>query len=142
MNELDQAPAMSIAPSPRRAGRPRKEEGPRVNYAELDEVLVFGEPDVAEGGAILYPSYRELAARYGVANSVIAEYARKNRCLKRRKLAAAKIRARADEKQIELRATTLAGRQLEAAPSAAQILQEAHHDVLADAAGASPSDAR
>ena len=61
---------------PRRGGRPRKSEGPRVPYEELDRILVFGEVVPCEDGngtTVVYPSYRELAERYGVSNSVIAE---------------------------------------------------------------------
>src|SRR5438552_402291 len=101
MEHLDSPPLVHRR---RRAGRPSKSEGPRVNYAELDQILVFGEVREGASGGVSYPSYRELAVRYGVAVSVIGEYARKNKCQARRKKAAARVRARIAEKRIELRA--------------------------------------
>jgi hypothetical protein len=138
MNELDPSPAPPSPRPRRRAGRPRKGEGPQINHAELDQLLVFGEPAAPPGGAIRYPSYRELAARYGVANSVIADYARKNRCQRRRKYVAAKIRARADERQIDLRANALAAGHADTAPSPVEIVQGARLEVLSDVTAASP----
>ena len=123
MNELDPSPAPPSPRPRRRAGRPRKGEGPQINHAELDQLLVFGEPAAPPGGAIRYPSYRELAARYGVANSVIADYARKNRCQRR---------------QIDLRANALAAGRADTAPSPVEIVQGARLEVLSDVTAASP----
>ena len=80
---------------PRRGGRPRKSEGPRDPYEELDRILVFGEVVPCEDGngtTVVYPSYRELAERYGVSNSVIAEYAKTHNVQRRRREAQARAR--------------------------------------------------
>lgn len=96
---------------PRRGGRPRKSEGPRVPYEELDRILVFGEVVPCEDGngtTVVYPSYRELAERYGVSNSVIAEYAKTHNAQRRRREAQARIKAKAENKLVELRAAAIA----------------------------------
>ena len=94
-----------------RGGRPRKSEGPRVPYEEVDRVLVFGEVVPCEDGngtTVVYPSYRELAERYGVSNSVIAEYAKTHNVQRRRREAQARIQAKAENKIVEMRATAIA----------------------------------
>ena len=96
---------------PRRGGRPRKSEGPRVPYEELDRILVFGEVVPCEDGngtTVVYPSYREFAERYGVSNSVIAEYAKTHNVQRRRREAQARILAKAENKLVEMRATAIA----------------------------------
>ncbi len=96
-------------PSP--VGRPRKADGPRVPYNEVDRLLVFGEVVAAaegEPGDVRFPSYREIAARYGVSHSVIAQYSKRHDCLRRRENARARITARAEQKLVELRASALA----------------------------------
>jgi hypothetical protein len=96
---------------PRRGGRPRKSEGPRVPYEDLDRILVFGEVVPCEDGngtTVVYPSYRELAERYGVSNSVIAEYAKTRNVQRRRREAQTRIQAKVEQKVIELRATAIA----------------------------------
>jgi hypothetical protein len=96
---------------PRRGGRPRKSEGPRVPYEELDRILVFGEVVPCEDGngtTVVYPSYREFAERYGVSNSVIAEYAKTHNVQRRRRDAQARIQAKAETKLVEMRATAIA----------------------------------
>jgi hypothetical protein len=98
-------------PDRNRLGRPRKSEGPRVPYEEVDRVLVFGEVvpcDDGNGTTVVYPSYRELAERYGVSNSVIAEYAKTHNVQRRRREAQARIQAKAENKLVELRATAIA----------------------------------
>jgi len=97
--------------SGRKNGRPRKGEPPRVPYEELDQLLVFGEKVVCEDGestTVVYPSYRDIAGRYNVSHSVIATYARKHNCLRRREQAQSRITAKAEQKLIEARATELA----------------------------------
>ena len=96
--------------SGRKTGRPKKGDGPRVPYDELDRVLVFGEVvQTDEGGtSIVYPSYRDLAQRYGVAHSLVAQYARKHDCLRRRKEAKARVAVKAEQKIVEMRATAIA----------------------------------
>lgn len=94
-----------------RGGRPRKGEGPRVPYEDLDRILVFGEVVPCEDGngtTVYYPSYRELAERYGVSNSVIAEYAKSHNVQRRRKEAQARIQVKAEQKLVEMRAKAIA----------------------------------
>lgn len=92
-------------------GRPRKGEGPRLPYEEIDRVLVFGEVVACDDGkntTVVYPSYRDLARRYGVSHSLIADYAKKHNCMRRREVAQARIEEKTDQKLIELRSTALA----------------------------------
>lgn len=88
-------------------GRPRHQDAPVIPFAELDRLLVFGETTMNDDGTsnTVYPTYRELAARYGVVPSVIADYARSHNTMWRRKHSEARIDARRDEKIIEARAT-------------------------------------
>ncbi len=72
---------------------------------------------------------------------MIADYARKNRCQRRRKYVASKIRARADERQIDLRANALAAGRADTAPSPVEIVQEARREVLNDVTAGSPTAA-
>ena len=102
---------MSRENSGRKTGRPRKSEPPRIPYDELDRVLVHGEEVACEDGetkTVVYPSYRELAARHGVSHSLIAKYSRKHGCMKRRKEAKARVVVQVDQKLTELRAEELA----------------------------------
>jgi hypothetical protein len=94
----------------RKPGRPRKAEAPLVSYEELDRLLVFGEVQVLEDGThtTVYPTYRALAERFGVAPSVIASYAKSRNCLKRREQTATRVAVRTEEKLIDLRAEALA----------------------------------
>ncbi len=92
-------------------GRPRKGEGPRLPYEEIDRVLVFGEVVACDDGkntTVVYPSYRDLGRRYGVSHSLIADYAKKHNCMRRREVAQARIEEKTDQKLIELRSTALA----------------------------------
>ena len=96
---------------PRVLGRPRKSEGPRVPYEEVDRILVFGEviknPD-GEGTIVYFPTYRELADRYNVSHSVIAEYAKTRNIQRRRKETHARVQAKVEQKLIEHRANAIA----------------------------------
>lgn len=94
----------------RKGGRPRKSDPPRVRYDELDHLLVYGELIEREGREpeIRYPTYRQLADKYGVALSVIADYSKRHRCRRRRGEAAMRLAVRAEDKLIEKRATKLA----------------------------------
>ena len=104
---MSDTPSVPSAPT----GRPRKADGPRVNYSEVDRALVFGEvTECADGETsdVRYPSYRELAARYGVSHSLIAQYSKRHDCLRRRESARVRITARAEQKLVELRASAMA----------------------------------
>ena len=52
----------------RRPGRPRHQQAPVIPFAELDRLLVFGEVSMNDDGTAntVYPTYRELAEKYGV----------------------------------------------------------------------------
>ena len=92
-------------------GRPRKADLPRIDYQQLDKLLVFGEVVPTADGAgtsVVFPTYRDLAARFGVVVSVIADYARTRNCQKRRAEASARIEAKTDAKLVELRAESVA----------------------------------
>jgi hypothetical protein len=94
-----------------RGGRPTKSEGPRVPYEEVDKILVFGEVvPVGDGDetTVYFPSYRELAERYGVSNSVISEYAKSRNVQRRRKEAQLRIQAKVEQKVVEMRAKAIA----------------------------------
>lgn len=111
-SEVNATPASEPdVPQPRRKpGRPRKAEAPLISYEELDRLLVFGEVQVLEDGThtTVYPTYRALAERFGVAASVIASYAKSRNCLKRREQTATRVAVRTEEKLIDLRAEALA----------------------------------
>lgn len=80
-------------------------------YEELDRILVFGEIVQCEDGestTVYYPSYRDLALRFSVSHSLIAQYAKKHDCMRRREEAKARIAAKADQKLVELRANAVA----------------------------------
>jgi len=82
-----------------------------VPYEEVDRILVFGEVVPCEDGngtTVCYPSYRELAERYGVSNSVIAEYAKSHNVQRRRKEAQTRIQVKAEQKLVEMRAKAIA----------------------------------
>jgi len=94
----------------RRPGRPRHQDAPVIPFEELDRLLVHGEVKLLEDGkrTTVFPTYRELADKYGVVASVIAEYAKRHNTMKRRKLAEARVEKRTDEKLVELRSDALA----------------------------------
>lgn len=71
----------------RNRGRPSKADAPIVPWNDVDRLLVFGETakDEASGTeAMRFPSFREVATRYGVSKSLVGKYATKHNCLKRR----------------------------------------------------------
>jgi hypothetical protein len=108
------APPEALPPPPptaqRKLGRPRKSEEPALPRNELDKALVFGDVKALPDGSTMtsYASYRELAERFGVATSLIANYSREHNCLRRRDEAKTRIATKADQKLIELRATAIA----------------------------------
>jgi hypothetical protein len=91
-------------------GRPPHRDGPRVPYDVVDRILVQGEVVQLEDGTqtVTYPTYRELADRYGVAMSNIAEHARRHNVLQRRKALQDRVESRTEEKLVELRAKAAA----------------------------------
>jgi hypothetical protein len=99
-------PASTVKPS-RARGRPRRAEAPIVPWDEVDRLLVFGErvKDAATGReGVSFPSYTELAARYGVSKSRIGQYATRAKCLRRREEARERVQARYEQKVVERRA--------------------------------------
>lgn len=109
-SEASEEPASEPAQPRRKPGRPRKAEAPLISYEELDRLLVFGEVQLLDDGThtTVYPTYRALAERFGVAASVIAGYAKSRNCLKRRAQTATRVAVRTEEKLIDLRAEALA----------------------------------
>ncbi|TQF09629.1 AT hook motif domain protein [Myxococcus llanfairpwllgwyngyllgogerychwyrndrobwllllantysiliogogogochensis] len=109
---LDATPTPDEAPPPpkRKTGRPRKSEEPALPRQELDRALVFGDVKSLPDGSTMtsYASYRELAERFGVATSLVANYAKEHNCLRRREEAKTRIATKADAKLIELRANAIA----------------------------------
>jgi hypothetical protein len=92
-------------------GRRRKGDGPAFPREEVDRLLVHGELVEADDGSemhVTYPSFRTLAKRFGVAHSLIADYAAKHNCLLRRQQSAARVHDLADAKLAELRAEAFA----------------------------------
>ena len=91
-------------------GRPAKADPPRIPHEELDRLLVYGEMVEVEGKEpeVHYPTYRQLADKYGVSLSSIAEYSKRHRCRRRRGEAAMRLAARAEDKLVEKRASKLA----------------------------------
>jgi hypothetical protein len=102
--------ASSGEDSRRGPGRPRRGDGPSFPHDQVFDALVYGEivPDEHGKSNVSYPSYRDLAQRYGVTVSVIAEYAKSRNVLKRRELARARYESRKEEKLIELRSEAVA----------------------------------
>jgi hypothetical protein len=88
-----------------KTGRPRKGDGPAFPHEEVDRLLVHGEIVEADDGRemqVRYPSFRAIADRYGVAHSLIADFAKKHNCLQRRKQTAARVKELTDSKLIKL----------------------------------------
>lgn len=106
-DEFENAPP----PPPRRAGRPRKGDAPLVDYDQLDKLLVYGElapTDDGSGTTTVFPSYRQLAERFGISHAVVSEYAKKHNCMKRRERARLRTELRVEEKMVEARAEAIA----------------------------------
>ena len=101
------------SPIPRtraKPGRPAKADPPRIPHEEIDRLLVYGEMVEVEGKEpeVHYPTYRQLADKYGVSLSSIAEYSKRHRCRRRRGEAAMRVATRAEDKLVEKRASKLA----------------------------------
>ncbi len=71
-------------------GRPHRGEEPDLDQAALDRLLVHGEETTTPGGepARRFPSYRELAERFGISKSLVGRYAQQHGCVARRRAAA------------------------------------------------------
>ncbi|MCU0661722.1 MAG: hypothetical protein MUC50_05275 [Myxococcota bacterium] len=95
----------------KRPGRRRKGEGPAFPREEVDRLLVHGElkenPD-GTGRHTVYPTYRDIAERFGVAHSIIADYAKQHNCLRRRERVHTAVGELTESIFIEERAEALA----------------------------------
>jgi hypothetical protein len=96
--------------SRRRAGRPRRSEAPDFRIEDLDRLLVHGQVQLDESGNAVtsYPSYRQLAERFGVSAAYIADYVTSHNCIKRRKAARVKLDEAIEQKLLERRANAIA----------------------------------
>jgi hypothetical protein len=98
------------AKTTKKAGRPAKGDEPPYNVEELDRLLVHGEHVEVDKGEIkvVYPTFRELALRYGCSLSTISDYAKAHNTARRRKAAGDRLRILSDAKLTELRADAVA----------------------------------
>lgn len=79
-NETETAPG-------RRPGRPRLGEAPVFDENDLERLLVHGEfetPTDDSPATHRYPSFRELAARFGISKTAVERFASRHNCLERR----------------------------------------------------------
>jgi len=92
------------------AKRARTGRRGRVDYDELEQLLVYGERVESEDGGtkIRYPSFRELGKRYGVNHSVIAKFSRRENCILRRDALRKEIMAQAKKKIVARRSEAIA----------------------------------
>jgi hypothetical protein len=91
----------------RERGRPRKTDSPRLPWDEVDRLLVLGEKvtDEASGREeIRYPSFRDVATRYGVSKSLVGKYAAKHNCMKRREENRAREQMQFEQEVVKIRA--------------------------------------
>jgi hypothetical protein len=97
-----------FAPPPARGrGRPRKGEAPVIDHEQLDKLLVYGELTPAKDGTgvtTAFPTYAQLAERFGVSTSVIRDYAKQHNTMARRERARLRTQLRIEEKMVEARA--------------------------------------
>ena len=94
-------------PDIRKQGRPRKGKAPFVSWQEVDRLLVFGEKVVDEASGhedIQYPSFRQVAERFGVSKSLIGQYAAKHNCMKRREENQAREQIQFEQELVKKRA--------------------------------------
>lgn len=70
----------------RQPGRPRRGTEPEFDHRELERLLIHGEWESEPGQPPRhrYPSYRELADRFGIAKSTVFRFSRHHNCLERR----------------------------------------------------------
>ena len=72
----------------RKRGRPHRTEHAAFDERALDQLLVHGERVGGEASArVHYPTYRELAERFGISKSLVGRYATEHNCLGRRRAA-------------------------------------------------------
>ena len=73
-------------PEQRKGGRPRRDDGPKMPYHEVDRLLVEGEFVAGADGTEtrVWHSQREVAKRFKVAPSLVAAFAKQSRCVERR----------------------------------------------------------
>lgn len=98
-------------PESRDRGRPRKGDAPFVSWQEVDRLLVFGEKVVDEAGGhedVRYPSFREVAQRFGVSKSLIGQYADKHNCMNRREENRAREQIQFEQELVKKRAKSRA----------------------------------
>lgn len=88
----------------RKAGRPKRGQGLKLDHRRLDRLLVQGERDLENKGSVVYPTYSELAERFGVSKGTISHYASKHNCMERRKQTFEELQAKVDAKLVEIRA--------------------------------------
>ena len=80
---------MTTTPPRRRGGRPRRGQEPKIDRALLERLLIHGELRDREDGRVehKYPSFRDLAGRFGVSLTTIQRFASRHNCLERRRRA-------------------------------------------------------
>ena len=99
------------ATKPRNRGRPKKNQEPLVPWDDIDATLVHGEKVETEQGTVVrYPSFRDIAERFGISHSLVAKYAKSHNCLKRREETKRRVRELTDIKLTELRSEEIAVR--------------------------------
>jgi hypothetical protein len=85
-------------PAKRPKGRPKSADAPVVPWIEVDRILVHGERvEGADPTARRFPSFKEVAKRYGVSQTRIWQYAARHRCMDRRKEAEVRELVRYDQ---------------------------------------------
>jgi hypothetical protein len=98
-------------PNSPRNGRRRKSDGPSFPRDLVDRLLVHGEPEHDDEGNVIrtrYPTYAEVADRFGCAVSLIGRFAKQNDVVRRRTQASRKVQARVEQKLVETRASAVA----------------------------------
>jgi hypothetical protein len=65
--------------------------------------------EVNADGGVQYPSYRDLAIRFGISSSIVADYARRHNCVRRREELGKRAREIADQRVLADRADSIAG---------------------------------
>ncbi len=92
--------------SERKKGRRARVDGPAFPVADVERLLVHGEPD--EHGVLRYPSHREIAERFGVAHSTISGFAKHHNCMARRRKVHERVVEVSDMKLADIHAEQVA----------------------------------